>query len=469
MSGPRAAWETVTLKEIVPTIRNGIFARRPNDHGCGERILRISAVRNGRVDLGHCRTVEGLTSDQVSKFALNAGDILITRYNGSRHYVGIPGVVPPHDGRVLHPDKLIRLVPDPARVDAKFLAYQLQGSAVRAFLEPRIRTTAGQSGISGTDVRDIPLVLPEIAEQQRVVELLEDHLSRLDAAETYLASALRGAEALEQGILLEAMRGAFRPSAVGGGHSREAQLALRSAEFPLGGKRGRPLAAEASYSEVEWPSSWVRVSLEEATHPERTISYGILKPGPDLPEGVPYVRVLNMRGDVLSLQDLHRTTPAIAQQYERAALRSGDVLISIRGTYGRVVLVPDSLTGGNITQDTARLSFVGPILPEFAAAYLRSPDAQAFLKRVARGVAVKGVNIGDLRTMPFPIPPLSEQQAILNRLSTLLSETRNAVEVATATRQRSSALRRTLLAVAFEGKLTGRRADDAVLEERVDA
>jgi len=172
-----------------------------------------------------------------------------------------------------------------------------------------------------------------------------------------------------------------------------------------------------------------------------------------------------MRGDTLGLDDLHRTSAQIAKQYERASLVPGDVLLSIRGTYGRVVQVPEALTGGSITQDTARLAFVGPIDPSFACVYLRSPYAQAYFKKVARGVAVKGVNIGDLRTMPFPIPPLTEQLQIVTKVEELSSELEDARLIAEASLRRAATLRRSLLGAAFSGRLIGRTTDMEMVEE----
>ena len=59
-------WPTVTLGEIALTIRNGIFARRPNDDVLGSPILRISSVRDGQVNLNDRRFVEGLSSESSS-------------------------------------------------------------------------------------------------------------------------------------------------------------------------------------------------------------------------------------------------------------------------------------------------------------------------------------------------------------------------------------------------------------------
>lgn len=338
--------------------------------------------------------------------------------------------------------------------------------AIRATEHKLASRGAGSTfpAITGRQLKEHVLSVAPLHEQRRIVDVLEGHLSRLDAAQTYLDASARKADIMYQAVLHAAMQGELgAPSA--GTHARTHQLELRATLRPVGMKRGRPQPVPASEKVDGWPPHWTRVSLEEATHPVRTISYGILKPGPDTDGGVPYVRVLNMRRDTLGLNDLHRTTPEIASQYERTELVPGDVLVSIRGTYGRVVIVPEALRGGNITQDAARLAFVGPVDPEFGAIYLRSPQAQSFFKRVARGVAVKGVNITDLRAMPFPIPPMMEQQAMVERVAELASEVDNARRAVRLTAERAISLRRALLDAALSGRLTGRASDMDIAEE----
>ena len=173
-------------------------------------------------------------------------------------------------------------------------------------------------------------------------------------------------------------------------------------------------------------------------------------PKENVASGVLFVKVRDMKGDRIDLQSLHRTTPEIAAQYARASLHTGDILLSIRGTYGRVATVPAELEGGNITQDTARLAVSSALVSDYMAAYLRSDSAQRYFKRVARGVAVKGVNIGDIRPMPFPVPPYAEQQRIVAEVDRCLSIARVVEAEVDANLKRAQALRQATLKQAFE-------------------
>jgi type I restriction enzyme S subunit len=175
--------------------------------------------------------------------------------------------------------------------------------------------------------------------------------------------------------------------------------------------------------EEERHASHIR-PLVELTAENRPICYGILKPGPDIADGVPYIRVVDYPQNLIKADGVRRTSREIAQQYRRSVLQTGDVLISIRGTFGRVAHVPPQLDGANITQDTARISVSPNHNARFVYHYLSSRPAQRFMRESAVGVAVKGVNIGDLRQMPIPVPPRERQDKLVGVMDAVTASVR---------------------------------------------
>lgn len=147
---------------------------------------------------------------------------------------------------------------------------------------------------------------------------------------------------------------------------------------------------------------------------ERPISYGILMPGPDQEDGVKYVRVVDMQDGGIALSGIRQTTKAISNAYRRSLLRPGDLLMSIRGHVGRLAVVPTALDGANITQDTTRLAIAGAN-PVFVRECLRTQGFQRWMARHTKGVAVRGINLGDVKLMPVITPRLSEQEAFVCR------------------------------------------------------
>lgn len=82
-------------------------------------------------------------------------------------------------------------------------------------------------------------------------------------------------------------------------------------------------------------------------------------PGPHVDDGVPYIKVIDIQAGAIVAHSIRNTSSTIASQYKRLELVGGDVLISIRGHVGRLAVVPNELTGANVTQDTARLAITG--------------------------------------------------------------------------------------------------------------
>jgi type I restriction enzyme S subunit len=189
--------------------------------------------------------------------------------------------------------------------------------------------------------------------------------------------------------------------------------------------------------------------LAELVLPERPITYGILKPGPDVQDGVPYVRVLDIKKNRLHIHQLLRTSKQIATQYKRSLLLPGDVLVTIRGTVGRTCIVPEELEGANITQDTARLAVIPAVKAIYLVEFMNTPWTQHWMTHRMVGQAVKGLNLGDLRKLPVPVPPLRLQVDFAKRVTEIRElETKQA-----SGRRRLEDLFRSLLHRAFRGEL----------------
>ena len=145
------------------------------------------------------------------------------------------------------------------------------------------------------------------------------------------------------------------------------------------------------------------VPLGELVEADRPITYGILKPGTGFPGGVPVIKVKDMKDGFIDQTDLLLTSPEIDNSYKRSRLRAGDLLISIRGSVGRIAEVPENLANANITQDTARLTIKKEYNKVYIRGVLESELLQHDMEKNIRGVAVKGINIGYLRELGIPV------------------------------------------------------------------
>lgn len=161
-------------------------------------------------------------------------------------------------------------------------------------------------------------------------------------------------------------------------------------------------------------NGWKTVRLDELTEADSPITYGVVKPGD--PGDVLFIRGGDLAdGRVLSNQ-LRTITRAVSEQYNRTLLRGGELLMCLVGQPGQVAVAPLALAGANIARQVGLIRLRNEIEAEFISYYLQSPDGQASLGTHTGGSVQQVINLGDLRTVNVPVPPLAEQRRIVGIL-----------------------------------------------------
>jgi type I restriction enzyme S subunit len=139
----------------------------------------------------------------------------------------------------------------------------------------------------------------------------------------------------------------------------------------------------------------------------------------------------------------------------RSMVYPKDVLMNIVGPpLGQVVVMPSTFAEWNINQAIAIFRAVDGVLPSFICRYLLSPLAQQWLKLQSKTTAGQtNLTLEVCRSLPFPLPPQEEQQALLAKLELAMdsiSGQANAVKLAL---KQATAQRQNILRAAFAGQL----------------
>lgn len=179
--------------------------------------------------------------------------------------------------------------------------------------------------------------------------------------------------------------------------------------------------AEYKESGVEWlgdmPGHWGVRRLKGVVDQSRPITYGIVQCGEHIPDGIPYVRPVDMKEDgSVSIDKLKRTSRAIAASYRRSEVRGGDVVVSIGPSFGKVMIIPNGLTGANLTQGTARIAPGQATSAAFLLWLVRSQGMHHSMAAVATGSTFLALNLEPLGRIRVPLPPPDEQAAIVRFL-----------------------------------------------------
>lgn len=196
-------WEVVQLGDVLQSMRNGLSHKPEGEEGV--RILRISAVRPMAVDLDDVRYLDPSKAD--AKFLLQPDDLLFTRYNGNPELVGVCGRVREVRAPTLHPDKVIRARVDDARVLPAYMEIALNTGMARRHIRQSTKTTAGQAGVAGSDLKRTPVPLPPLAHQELVAEAVNSRLAVAAEVSKWLVAAELRAGSLRRSVLAAAFLG----------------------------------------------------------------------------------------------------------------------------------------------------------------------------------------------------------------------------------------------------------------------
>jgi type I restriction enzyme S subunit len=163
------------------------------------------------------------------------------------------------------------------------------------------------------------------------------------------------------------------------------------------------------------PADWDVADLQKIC--AETITYGIVQCGPNIENGVPYIRVSDMNSPNLDVSGMLRTSLTIAAHFSRSQVKEGDIVYALRGKIGEVRDVDAAVAGANLTQGTARLSPNGRVNSTYLLWCLRSQKSLRQGDLAAKGSTFREITLQALRRIQLPIAPLPEQRAIAAGLS----------------------------------------------------
>ena len=177
----------------------------------GAKVLRLTAVRNGLIDLNEVKSGDW-TLEEAKPFAIEAGDLLIVRGNGSKSLVGRVGLVGQVNEQVAYPDTLIRLRVCDEVVPSRWVALVWDSEIVRSHLEQRARTSAGIYKISQPDIVSACIPVPPTTEAKEAIARLELQLESVSEFDRTAGRLLQlSAAAQRQNILRAAFTGELVP------------------------------------------------------------------------------------------------------------------------------------------------------------------------------------------------------------------------------------------------------------------
>ena len=394
----KKGWETKELS-AVSTINYG-YTESASSEPVGPRFLRITDIQDDQVDwdsVPFCK----IESADLPKYRLASGDIVFARTGATTGKSFLVDEPP----EAVFASYLIRLRLLDKRLLPEFVSLFFQTARYWKSIKEGSAGSA-QGGFNATKLGALFVPVPPLAEQQRIVGVLDEAFEVLATAKANAEKNLQNARALFESHLQSVFA-----------------------------QRG---------------PGWKQKTLEEiATTFGRGKSKHRPRNEPKLYGGkYPFIQT----GDIRNAD--HFITE-YSQTYSEAGLTQsklwpkGTICITIAANIAETAILgfdacfPDSVIGVVANPKEAEVGFIEYLLQSF----------KARIQALGKGSAQANINMGTFENERFPFPPVAEQKEIVEKLDALTEETQRLARLYERKLAALEALKKSLLHQAFTGEL----------------
>ena len=383
----------------------------------GIPVIKIANVRDGDVNLEGCSFIDHSTAAASADYKVQKGDLLMT-LTGE---IGAMGIY--------KSDTEARLNQRLCRVSIKNDKNLLLDYVHYFLSSPRARQSmwlmskgAAQANISVKDIATLEIPVPPLEEQRRIVETLDDHLSRLDKALAELEHVDTQTLLLRRSILNELLNPESPVSAPGVERMSDGAM-LRLKDVAEGG--------------LFCDGDWVESKDQDPNGTIRLLQLADIGDGEFRDKSSRWLR------------------PDQAERIGVTYVEEGDILIArMPDPLGRACIVPKLATPSITAVDVAILRLKREdVDSRWLMWWLNSPQTRATIAALASGTTRQRITRKNLEALDLFLPPIDEQRRIVETLDEGLQRLDSTRSLVASQKASLQTLRRSLLNKAFNGEL----------------
>jgi type I restriction enzyme, S subunit len=398
--------KTALLKEVA-SVFNGKTPSVAEQRNQGKPVLKIKNVNEFGTFKGQFESfVDDVFFRKFSNKAILPGDTLILNAAHNADYVGskqywaeevVAGSIATGEWTIVRANREM--------LDSSYLRHMLQAPATRH----KIKLIVKGIHLYPKDLERIEIPLPSLPEQKRIAAILD----KADSIRRKRQETVRLTEELLRSVFLEMF---------GDPESNNWPMTTiaRVAQPGVGSIRTGPFGSQLLHSEF-------------------------------VDEGIAVLGIDNAVGNEFRWSERRYISEAKYRELSRYTVRPGDVIITIMGTCGRCAVVPDDIPVAINTKHLCCITLdPKKCLPSFVHAYfLQHRIARRYLDKTAKGAIMDGLNMGLIKDMPIPVPPLKLQNKFARSI-TAVEKLRHMHRTVLAEQE---SLFSSLLQCAFKGEL----------------
>lgn len=414
MSGDKLppGWTRTTLGQL-GRYMNGRAFKKSEWSPSGRPIVRIQNLTGTSSDFNH------FDGQLEERHVAQPGDLLVSwaATLGAHIWQGPEAAVNQHIFKV------------ESFIDLRFHKYVIDHA-----LAELSRYTHGSGIVHVTRGRfdSVPVLLPPLDEQQRIVAVLEDQFSRLNAGASYITAARLRSEKL---------------------------IAAHAAHSLLGNGPNLAIKRQAVVRDAgplpELPARWRWSRLADVAEVVGGVTKDAGKQHAAQLVEVPYLRVANVQRGRLDLAEV-KTIRVPGVKAEALRLIPGDVLLNEGGDRDKLGRgwvwsgeVDDCIHQNHVFRARVR----DALRPKLLSWWANTVGGEWCDQHGRQSVNLASISLSRIRQMPVPVPPGSAQEAIEAGIGEVHDAAARLDVAMTASAVRGASLRGALLTAAFAGRL----------------
>ena len=471
-----ATWATATVNEIAIEVRSGKSSGNHSPDPPGLIHIRpMNISRQGRLDLSEVKYLQEPFPDEFPR--LREGDTIFNNTNSADLVGKTTCIDTPVDWSYSNHMTVLRFHP---QMSSRFFARQLHYFWMKGFFRTILTQYINQATVSKDALtKRILVAVPPAPEQLRIVTKLDILSARINKSIAFLQRAHRNSESLTKAVIRAAVTGArfdlqtnllpkhevsstpdavhqILPSVCQRDRNPQLPRSFPFTELSFTTEEGQKLELP-----LDLPPRWSWTSVSEAG--ETRLGKQRSPKDHTGPHIRPYLRVANVFEDRIETSDV-KTMNFSPTEFQTYRLERGDILVNEGQSIelvGRAAMFRGELPEVCFQNTLIRFRARNSVDPEFALFVFRYFLHSGYFQRVARwSTNIAHLGLKRFGSLPFPLPPLPEQQQIVKETKRHLSYIAKYEKVISSLLLKAETLIKSIMADAFAGRLVPQQSEE---------
>ncbi len=414
----------------------------------GTPIIRLQNIKRNEFIEKNIKYISKKKGEELIRHNFIPGDLVITKLGDP---LGKTCIVPDYMDKGIIVADVVRVRINPKKIVKNFLVFALNSEIVSKQLNEKTKGTT-RPRVNLDHLRNIFIPTPKIIEQNELVKKIEVLFEKLDSGVEGLEKVKKQIKRYRQAVLKAAFNGEL---------TKKWREKVLSDELRVLSEEQKELKKYKidDHDLPELPIYWMWAYIDRLVKPGKNS----IKAGPfgsSLKKSMYTKKGFKIYGQ----EQVIREDPYYGdyfidkskyQSLISCSVKPRDVLISLVGTIGKVLILPHDVIPGIINPRLVKFSLnENVIISEYFKFYIESNTVKHFFKLASHGGTMDILNLKIIKNIPITVPPIEEQQKIVEEIEKRFEVADEVEKFVDESLKKAKQLRQSILREAFNGNLT---------------